>query len=42
MSGDSVDSELERADTIVSSSQNGVESLQSDISDGNADFKSFR
>lgn len=27
MSGDSVDSELERADTIVSSSQNSVESL---------------
>lgn len=42
MSSENMDAELDKADSIVSSSTNGVSSLQGDIESGNVDFKSFR
>ncbi|CAD8093460.1 unnamed protein product [Paramecium primaurelia] len=42
MSSENMDAELDKADSIVSSSTSGVSELQGDIESGNVDFKSFR
>lgn len=42
MSSEGMDAELDKADSIVSTSTSGVSNLQGDIENGNVDFKSFR